>query len=153
LQFHGSRLTLKLHLILNDKGVILVVDSLVKLGGNGMVSSLVLDDETLVALNTLQDGGLLDGPVTDVCPFLIVGLDVLLGVRGLPPGLPVVCELFKERCLECGGLCTSSEQASSRALEYKTYCECGLRDGRGRCLSGGLLGTHDGGGERSGSSN
>lgn len=117
MQFHGSRLTLKLHLILNDEGVILVVDSLVKLGGNGMVSSLVLDDETLVALNTLQDGGLLNGPVTDVRPFLIVGLDVLLGVRGLPPSLPVVCELFKERCLECGGLCISSEQATSWALE------------------------------------
>ena len=104
MQFHGSRLTLKLHLILNDKGVILVVDSLVKLGGNGVVSSLVLHDETLVTLDTLQDGGLLNGPVTDIRPFLIVGLDVLLGVRGLPPGLPVVCELLKERGLECGGL-------------------------------------------------
>ena len=65
-----------------------------------MVSSLVLDDETLVALNALQDGGLLDGPVADVCPLLIVGLDVLLCVRGLPSVLPVICELLEERSLE-----------------------------------------------------
>lgn len=69
-----------------------------------MVSSLVLDDETLVALNTLQDGRLLDGPGANVRPLLIVGLDVLLCVRGLPSALPVVCELLKERGLECGGL-------------------------------------------------
>ena len=74
MQFHGSRLTLKLHLILNDKGVILVVDSLVKLGGNGMVSSLVLDDETLVALDTAKDGGLLDGPLAVVSPLLLGAL-------------------------------------------------------------------------------
>jgi hypothetical protein len=68
------------------------------------VSSLVLDNETLVALDALQDSGLLDGPGTDVRPLLVVGLDVLLCVRGLPSALPVVCELLEEGSLECGGL-------------------------------------------------
>jgi hypothetical protein len=69
-----------------------------------VVSSLVLDNETLVALNALQDGRLLDGPGTNVRPLLIIGLDVLLRVRGLPSALPVVCELLKERSLESGRL-------------------------------------------------
>ena len=81
-----------------------------------MVSSLVLDDKTLVALNALQDGRLLDGPGTNVCPLLIVGLDVLLCVRGLPSALPVVCELLEERSLECGGL--------SSLLAYKVIRGC-----------------------------
>lgn len=68
------------------------------------MGSLVLDDETLVALDALQDSGLLDGPVADVGPLLVVGLDVLLCVRGLPSALPVVCELLEEGRLECGGL-------------------------------------------------
>jgi hypothetical protein len=65
-----------------------------------VVGSLVLDDQALVALDALEDGGLLDCPGTDVGPLLVVGLDVLLGVRGLPSALPVVCELLKEGSLE-----------------------------------------------------
>src|SRR5690242_1556688 len=99
-----NRLTLKLNLVLNDQGVVLVVDRLGELGGNGVVSSLVLDDKTLVTLNTLQDGGLLDGPVADVSPLLVIGLDVLLCVRGLPSVLPVICELLEEGSLERGRL-------------------------------------------------
>lgn len=118
-----------------------------------MVSSLVLDNETLIALNALQDSGLLDGPVADVRPLLIVGLDVLLCVRGLPSALPVVCELLKERSLECGGLQCLLVSRLIKAWRI-TYCEGRLRNGGGRGnLGGRLLGAHNGGSERCGSSN
>jgi hypothetical protein len=74
-----------------------------------MMSSLVLDNQSLVALHALEYRRLLDGPSTNVCPLLIVGLDILLCVRGLPSGLPVVGELLEERCLEfCGLDCVSA---------------------------------------------
>lgn len=72
-----------------------------------MVSSGVLDDETLVALHSLEDGGLLDGPLPNIGPFLalLVGSGrALLRVRGLPSLLPVVGELLKEVGLDGGGL-------------------------------------------------
>lgn len=72
--------TLKLDFVLNNKGVILVVNGLGELGGDGMVSRLVLDDQSLVTLHTLQYGRLLNGPSANVCPFLVIGLDVLLRV-------------------------------------------------------------------------
>jgi len=97
-------LTLKLDLVLNDKSVLLVVNGLGELGGDGVVSSFVLDDQALIALHALEHRRLLDGPGADVCPLLVVGLDVLLCVRGLPSVLPVVCELLEERRLELGGL-------------------------------------------------
>lgn len=60
-----------------------------------MMSSLVLDDQALVTLDALEDGRLFDRPVADIGPLLLCGLVVLLlGVRGLPPCLPVVSELF-----------------------------------------------------------
>jgi hypothetical protein len=65
-----------------------------------VVSSLVLDDQTLVALDALEDGGLLNGPGTNVRPLLVVGADILLCVRRLPSALPVVCELLEEGSLE-----------------------------------------------------
>lgn len=68
-----------------------------------MVSGRVLHNETLVALHALVNGGLLDGPLADVSPLLIVA-GVLLGVGRLPSGLPVIGELLKEGSLECGGL-------------------------------------------------
>jgi hypothetical protein len=43
-----------------------------------MVSSLVFNNQSLVLLNALQDGRLLNGPSTNVCPFLIISLDILL---------------------------------------------------------------------------
>jgi hypothetical protein len=64
----------------------------------------VLDDKTLVALHALVDGGLLNRPLADVRPFLVGTLGVLLGVRGLPPLLPVIGELLEEGALELAGL-------------------------------------------------
>ena len=95
----SKRLTLELDLVLNNKGVVLVVYGLGEFGRDGVVSSLVLDDEALVALNALENGRLLDRPGTNVRPLLVIGLDVLLCVRRLPSALPVVCELLEERCL------------------------------------------------------
>jgi hypothetical protein len=73
---------LELDFVLYDKCIFLVGDWLVELGGDGMMSCLVLEHKTLVALNASEDGGLLDLPGADVLPFLLGVL--LLGVRGLP---------------------------------------------------------------------
>ena len=95
---------LRLDLVLHHKGLALVVNLLGELGRDGVVSGRVLDDQTLVALNTLKDGGFLDCPLANVGPVL-VGLGViLLCVRALPPGLPVVGELLKEGSLKSGRL-------------------------------------------------
>ena len=107
--------TLELDLVLNNEGVILVVDSLGEFGRNGVVSSLVLDDQSLVTLHALEHRRLLDSPGTDVRPLLIVGLDILLRVRRLPPAFPVVGELLQERGLEFGGLQHIVSIANSRA--------------------------------------
>lgn len=72
--------TLKLDLVLNDEGLVLVVDLLRELGGDGVVSGLVFEHETLVALNALENTGLLNGPGADIRPFLLGGLVVLLCV-------------------------------------------------------------------------
>ena len=103
---NGACLTLKLDLVLNHEGLALVVELLGELGGDGMVSSGVLDDKSLVALHALVGGGLLHGPGTDVGPLLVTlgGGGVLLGVGRLPPFLPVISELLKEVGLEGGGL-------------------------------------------------
>jgi hypothetical protein len=108
--------TLELDLVLDNEGVILVVNGLGELGGDGVVSSLVLDNQTLVTLHALQHGRLLDGPGTNVRPLLIVGLDVLLRVRRLPSGLPVVCELLEEWRLELGGLGDTVSCSSTRPI-------------------------------------
>jgi hypothetical protein len=100
-------LTLKLDFVLDDERLALGVHGLRELGRDGMMGGLVLDDQTFVALNALQLGRLLDGPVADVGPFLLGAgacLLFLLGVRRLPPCVPVICELFKERGLQTGGL-------------------------------------------------
>jgi hypothetical protein len=70
-----------------------------------VVGSGVLDDKTLIALYSLVLCGLLNSPFTDICPFLVllVGV-VLLGVGGLPSLVPVVGELLKEVRLDGGGL-------------------------------------------------
>lgn len=95
---------MRLDLVLNHQGLALVVDLLGELGGDGVVSSGVLHDQTLVTIDTLQDSRLLNGPFTNVSPF-ILGLSViLLRVRRLPPSLPVVGELLKEGSLEGSGL-------------------------------------------------
>lgn len=71
-----------------------------------MVCSGVLDNQTLIADHAREDGGLLDGPLANIGPLLVLVrvLGVLLGVGGLPAGLPVIGELLKERGLEGGGL-------------------------------------------------
>lgn len=99
----ARRLTLELDLILDNESLALVVNLLGELGRDGVVSSRVLDNKTLVTLHALVDLGLLDSPLADVGPFLLV-LAVLLGVGRVPSGLPVVGELLKERSLEGGGL-------------------------------------------------
>lgn len=78
-------LTLQLDLILDHQGLVLVVDLLGELGGDSVMGRRVLDHETLVALNTLQDGGFLDRPGANVGPVLIRLGVLLLGVGGGPP--------------------------------------------------------------------
>ena len=85
---------LGLDLILDHQGLALVVDLLGELGGNGVVRGRVLDDQTLIAFNTLEDGRLFDSPLTDVGPVLLGLGVVLLGAGTLPPGLPVISELL-----------------------------------------------------------
>lgn len=48
-------LTLEFGLVLNNQGLALVVNGLGELGRDGVVSSLVLENKTLVALDTAQD--------------------------------------------------------------------------------------------------
>jgi hypothetical protein len=100
----GNKLTLQLDLVLDHQGLTLGVDLLGELGRDGVVGSGVLDDKTLVAFHAFVDGGLLNCPLADVCPFLVAALGVLLGVRRLPPLLPVVGELLKEGGLKLGRL-------------------------------------------------
>lgn len=77
-----------------------------------MVGGLVLDDKTLVSFDGLEDVRLFDGPLPDISPLLVLlALQVLLGVGRLPPQLPVVGELLKERRLKVGGLVIAVELA------------------------------------------
>jgi hypothetical protein len=89
---------------LNNEGLALVVNLLGELGRDGVVRSGVLQHQTLVALNALEDGGLLDGPLSNVGPVLLRLGILLLGVRWSPSLLPVVGELLQEGSFEGGGL-------------------------------------------------
>jgi hypothetical protein len=101
---------LKLDLVLNNKSLALVLNWLGELGRDGVVSSRVLDNEALVAIDALEHMWLLNSPLADVCPLLIhIGsLHVLLRVGWLPSLLPVVCELLDEVALNLGRLLYSS---------------------------------------------
>jgi len=101
-----QRRTLELDLVLDDQGLALGVDLLGEFGRDGMMGGGVLDDKTLVALHALVDSRLFYRPLANVGPLLIfLGAScVLLGVRRLPPLLPVVGELLKKRSLELGRL-------------------------------------------------
>jgi len=105
-----GQLTLKLDLILHNKSILLVGDGLRKLGRDGVVSSLVLNDQALVTVDALVDGGLLYRPVTNVGPLLrlfrVLGLllGLLLCVRRLPSSVPVVGELLEEGSFDGGRL-------------------------------------------------
>jgi len=81
-----------------------------------MMSSSVLDDKTLIALDTLEDMWFFNSPFTNICPFLIlVGiLCVLLSMRWLPSLLPVVSELLDEIALDLGWLEDCVSTASQR---------------------------------------
>lgn len=77
-----------------------------------MVGGLVLDDKALVSFDSLEDVRLFDGPLPDISPLLVLlALQVLLGVGRLPPRLPVVGELLKERRLKVRGLVIAVELA------------------------------------------
>ena len=57
----GSKtLTLKFDLVLDNQVLVLGVNRLRELGRDGMVSSLVLDNETFVAFHALQNHWFLD---------------------------------------------------------------------------------------------
>ena len=97
---------MKFDLILNDKGLALVINLLGEFRRNGMMGSCVLYDQTLIALHSLVHVWFFDGPFTDVCPFLVLvrTLGILLGVRWLPSCLPIICELFDKVTLDLGRL-------------------------------------------------
>jgi hypothetical protein len=75
---------LRLDLVLNNQGLALVVNLLGEFGGDGVVGSGVLYDQTLVTIDPLEDGRLLDSPFANVGP-VILRLVVLLRVGRLPP--------------------------------------------------------------------
>jgi hypothetical protein len=63
--------TLKFDLVLNDQRLSFGVNCLCKLGRDGMMGSLVLDYQALVALHALEDSWLLNGPVANVRPLIL----------------------------------------------------------------------------------
>lgn len=69
-----------------------------------MVGGRVLDHETLVAFDTLEDGRLLDGPLAHIGPVLVSLRILSLCVRRSPSRVPVISELFEEGSLEISGL-------------------------------------------------
>lgn len=108
-----------------------------------MVSSRVLNDKTLVALNALENGGLLNSPLANICPLLLVlasVLHVLLGVRGLPSRLPIVCELLKEGRLEVGRLDEGQRVSMcyirvTRCVEIEFLGQSGSQSGWQNCTA------------------
>jgi hypothetical protein len=132
---------LQLDFVLDNERLALGVDGLGELGRDGMVGSLVLDDQALVALNALQFSWLLNGPVANVGPFLLGGgvlLFFFLGMGRLPPRVPVVCELFQEGGLQVGRLETKGERAENGVTATNsTYSEGRLgHSGRSGRLNG-----------------
>ena len=73
-------LTLKLDLVLYDQILALGVNGLCELARHGMMGSRVFSNKTLVALNGFLDNGLLDLPVANILPFLLIRLGLLLRV-------------------------------------------------------------------------
>lgn len=109
-------LTLELDFVLNDERLALVINGLGELRRNCMMGGGVLDNESLVAFHTLEDGGLLDCPLADVGPLLfLVSLRLLLGVGWLPSSVPTVGKLFQEIGLDRRRL----GEVESLALRFK----------------------------------
>lgn len=70
-----------------------------------MMSSRVLDNQSLVAFNTLVLGGFLNSPFADICPLFIVLISgILLRVGRLPSLAPVIGKLLEEVGLDGSGL-------------------------------------------------
>ena len=71
-----------------------------------MMGCSILYNQALVTLNALVDIGFFDIPFANICPFLIFirAFRVFFGVGWLPSGLPVICKLFNEVCLQLGRL-------------------------------------------------
>lgn len=68
------------------------------------MSCWVLYNQTLVLLNALQNMGLLNRPLANVCP-LFGGLRIFFFcMGGFPPCVPVMCELLEEVCFDVGRL-------------------------------------------------
>ena len=89
-------LTLELDLILYDNGLALVVNLLGKFGGDGMMSSGVLDDETFIAFDALEDSGLFYCPLSNVGPVLLTLGVIFLGFGWDPSRVPIVGELLQK---------------------------------------------------------
>jgi hypothetical protein len=98
---------LKLDFILDNESFALVLNLLWEFGRDGVMGSGVLYDKTLITLHALEDMRLLDSPLSDVCPFLILlarAFSILLSMGRLPSGLPIVCELLEEVGFDSGRL-------------------------------------------------
>ena len=76
--------TLKLNLVLDDKSFILVINFLGELGRDGMMSSRVFDDETLVSLYALIDSWLFNSPLANIGPIFFTLRVILLSLGGNP---------------------------------------------------------------------
>jgi hypothetical protein len=86
---------LKLDFILDNQGFALCIDGLWELGRDGMMSSLVFDNETFVTFHTIEDTGFFNSPVANIGPlFLGALLLFLFGMRRFPPCVPVIGELL-----------------------------------------------------------
>jgi hypothetical protein len=93
--FNTQYRTLKFDFILNNQWLALCIDRLREFGGDGMMSGLVLDDETFVTNNTTEDMWFLNGPIADVGPLFLSTLFLFLfGMRWLPPCVPIISELL-----------------------------------------------------------
>jgi hypothetical protein len=69
-----------------------------------VVGGGVFQHETLVTLDTLEDGRLLNSPLSNIGPVLLrVGVG-LLGMGGSPSLLPVIGKLLDEGTLDGGRL-------------------------------------------------
>ena len=69
-----------------------------------MMSGWVLYDQTLILLDSLEDMGLLNRPLADICPFFGSLRVFLFRMGGFPACFPVICELFEEVCFDIGRL-------------------------------------------------
>ena len=92
---------------MDDESLALIVDFLWEFGRDGVMSSSVLDNKTLVTFHSLEDVRLFYSPLSNICPFLILlagTLGVLLSMRRLPSGLPIIGELLEEVGFDDGRL-------------------------------------------------